>query len=79
LPLQKVLNANISLIDRYHRSAIPRRFALEPYIDTQLLNSQSNDPAKVSPFDLQWWIDHALDPSKITFVENVPQANDALF
>jgi len=48
LPLQKVLNANISLIDRYFRSAVPRRFALEPYIDTQLMNTQSNDPSKRS-------------------------------
>jgi hypothetical protein len=77
LPLQKVLNANISLIDRYFRSAVPRRFAREPFIDTQLLNSQSNDPAKVTPV----YIDEG-SPLKIpdlTGVENVPVPNNAIF
>ena len=44
LPLQKVLNANISLLDRYFRNAIARRFALEPYIDTQ-----SSTPSPTTP------------------------------
>ena len=78
LPLQKILNATISLYDRYLRGGVARRWAGEPVIDTDALNRQANDPGKVSPFDLQWCIDHAVDPAKITFVENVPQPNDAM-
>lgn len=77
LPLQKVLNANISLLDRYFRSAVPRRFALEPYIDTQLLNSQSNDPAKITP--VNGLEDKNLRIQDITGVESVPSPNDAIF
>lgn len=77
LPLQKVLNANISLIDRYFRSAVPRRFALEPYIDTQLLNSQSNDPSKVTP--VTGLEDKMLKIGDITGVEAVPSPNSAIF
>jgi hypothetical protein len=77
LPLQKVLNANISLIDRYFRSAVPRRFALEPYINTQLLNSQSNDPAKITP--VTGLEDKQLRIQDITGVENVPTPNNAIF
>lgn len=76
LPLQKVLNANISLLDRYFRNAIARRFAMEPYIDTQQINSQSNDPAKVTPVaDLSG---KGLKISDITGMENVPQPNTAM-
>ena len=52
LPLQKVLNANISLLDRYFRSAVARRFAKEGAIDTQLINTQSNDPANITAVKL---------------------------
>ena len=76
LPLQKVLNANISLLDRYFRNAIARRFAMEPYIDTQQLNSQSNDPAKVTAVsDLSG---KGLKIADITGMENVPQPNTAM-
>ena len=77
LPLQKVLNANISLIDRYFRSAIPRRFALEPYIDTQELNKQSNDPSKVTP--VTGLEDKMLKIGDITGLEAVPSPNSAIF
>jgi len=77
LPLQKVLNANISLIDRYFRAAVPRRFALEPYIDTQLLNSQSNDPGKVTP--VTGLEDKMLKIGDITGVESVPVPNTSIF
>ncbi len=77
LPLQKVLNANISLVDRYFRSAVPRRFALEPYIDTQLLNSQSNDPSKVTA--VTGLEDKQLRIQDITGVEAVPTPNSAIF
>ena len=76
LPLQKVLNANISLIDRYFRSAVPRRFAREPYVDTQLLNTQSNDPSKVTAV----YIDESspLKIQDITGLEAVPTPNTAI-
>lgn len=77
LPLQKVLNANISLIDRYFRAAVPRRFALEPYIDTQQLNSQSNDPSKVTA--VTGLEDKQLRIQDITGVESVPVPNNAIF
>jgi hypothetical protein len=77
LPLQKILNANISLIDRYFRSAIPRRFAMEPYVDTQLLNSQSNDPSKVTAVTLPE--SGLLKIADLTGVEQVPTPNDAIF
>lgn len=76
LPLQKVLNANISLLDRYFRSAVPRRYALEPYIDTQQLNSQSNDPAKVTAITGLEGRNLTID--QITGIEKVPQPNSAL-
>ena len=78
LPIQKVLNATISLYDRYLRGGVARRWAGEPVIDTEALNRQANDPGKVSAFDLQWCIQNNVDPAKITFVENVPQPNDAM-
>lgn len=76
LPLQKVLNANISLLDRYNRSAIPRRYAMEPYINTQLLNTQSNDPAKVTPITGLEGKNLTID--MITGVEKVPVPNNTL-
>jgi hypothetical protein len=77
LPLQKVLNANISLIDRYHRSAIPRRFAAEGPLDTQLMNSQANDPAKVTAVYLEGA--NGLKIPDLTGIENVPVPNDSIF
>jgi len=76
LPLQKVLNAEISLIDRYHRSAIARRYALEPYIDTQQLNSQTNDPSKVTP--VTGIEGKNLKISDITGMDSVPVPNTSL-
>ncbi len=76
LPLQKVLNANISLLDRYFRNAIARRFAMEPYIDTQLLNQTSNDPAKVTAIaDMSG---KGLKIGDVTGIEMVPQPNTAI-
>jgi hypothetical protein len=75
LPLQKVLNANISLLDRYNRNAIARRYALEPYIDTQLLNSQSNDPAKVTPVT---GLQPGMTLDSVTSIEKVPVPNNTL-
>lgn len=78
LPIQKVLNATISLIDRYNRAAIARRFAGEPAIDVEAINQQSNDPAKITPVDLEWLAQHNMTMEQITAIEKVPTANDAI-
>jgi hypothetical protein len=77
LPLQKILNANISLVDRYFRSGVPRRFVGEPYVDSQQMNSQSNDPAKATPVYMDK-LAQGVKLSDITAVENVPQLNTAI-
>ena len=78
LPLQKVLNANISLADRYFRQGIARRFAGEPYVNVQQVNTQINDPGKITGVAMD-----ALPPgtkiSDITGVEQVPSPNGSLF
>jgi hypothetical protein len=76
LPIQKVLNANISLLDRYFRSCVPRRYAMEPYIDVQAMNSQSNDPAKATPVT---GLPSGMTIPQITGVENVPQPTTGIF
>lgn len=78
LPIQKVLNATISLYDRYFRGAIPRRYAGEPVIDVEAANQQSNDPAKFTPIDLEWLVQHGLTIDQVTGIEKVAQPNDAI-
>lgn len=78
LPIQKVLNATISLYDRYFRAAVPKRFAGEPVIDVEAMNQQSNDPAKAIPVDLQWLVDHQMTIDGVTGIEKVPSPNDAI-
>lgn len=76
LPLQKILNANISLLDRYFRGAVARRFAAEGPLDVQAMNAQANDPAKITPVKLDGT---AQKISDLTGIEAVPQPNDAIF
>ena len=78
LPIQKVLNATISLYDRYFRAAVPRRMAGEPVIDVEAANAQSNDPAKFTPVDLEWLSQHNMKISDVTGIEQVPQPNVAI-
>ena len=78
LPIQKVLNATISLYDRYFRAAVPKRFGGEPVIDVEAINQQSNDPAKIIPVDLQWLADHQMTIEGVTGIEKVPSPNDAI-
>ena len=78
LPIQKVLNASISLYDRYFRGAVPRRYAMEPVIDVEAANQQSNDPAKFTPVDGEWLVQHNLTIQGVTGIETVPQPNDAI-
>ena len=78
LPIQKVLNATISLYDRYFRGAVPRRYAMEPAIDVEAANQQTNDPAKFTPVDGEWITQHNMTIEGITGIEKVPQPNDAI-
>lgn len=78
LPIQKVLNATVSLYDRYFRAAIPRRMAGEPVIDVEAANSQTNDPAKFTPVDLEWLAQHNMRIQDVTGIETVPQPNIAM-
>jgi hypothetical protein len=78
MPIQKVMNATISLQDRYIRGGVARRYAGEPVIDVEALNFQSNDPAKITPFDLTYCIEKGIDPASATFVEQVVPPNETI-
>ena len=75
LPMQKILNANIGLLDRYFRNAIARRFAAEGPLDVEQMNQTSNDPAKVTGVVLE----AGQKISDLTGIETVPQPNDTQF
>lgn len=74
LPLQKILNAEISLLDRYFRSAIARRFHDSEAVNSEAINGQANDPAKSTPLMLK----AGQKISEVTGVEAVAQPNDAM-
>lgn len=78
LPIQKVLNATISLLDRYFRGAVPRRFGMEPYLDCEATNQQTNDPAKITPVDGKMLVSDGLTIDAITGIEKVPEPNPTL-
>ena len=75
LPLQKILNAEISLVDRQFRAAIARRFHNSERINSETLNGQINDPAKSTPVLVQNANEKIAD---FTAVENVPAANTSI-
>jgi hypothetical protein len=77
LPLQKILNANISLLDRYFRAAVPRRYAAEGPIDTETINRQSNDPGKVTPVSMKS-LPAGTRIADLTAIETVPTPNGAM-
>jgi hypothetical protein len=74
LPLQKVLNSEISLVDRWFRSAIPRRFHSSEDIDSETINGQINDPSKSTPVLLA----SNRTISDMTGIESVPQPNNSM-
>ncbi len=74
LPLQKILNANISLLDRYFRSGVARRYVDSEVIDAQLINTQSNDPANITPLKLR----DGQTIQQATGVEAVSSPNTAM-
>lgn len=75
LPLQKRLNANVALLDRYFRSCVPRKFHAADAIDSEAINGQSNDPAKSTPLLLK--ADQTID--MVTGVEKVPTPAPGMF
>lgn len=77
LPIQKTLNARVSLDDRYTRGAVARRMALEGPIDVQQMNRQSNDPAQTIPV-LASAIPAGQTLDNCFAVEKVPQPNSTM-
>ena len=75
LPLQKILNANINLLDRYFRNCIARRFHDAEAINSEAINTQSNDPAKSTPVKRK----PGESISDYTGVENVPEPKTGIF
>lgn len=73
LPIQKILNANMTLINRYFVGCVPRRLATGE-MNVQAMNAQGNDPAKVTEIMLQ--PGQTLD--QVTGIEKVPTPSDAL-
>jgi len=74
LPLQKILNANISLLDRYFRTTVPKRFILSGAIDNDAAGNWRNDPNTSVPVMLQ----PGQNIADITGVENVPSPNNSM-
>jgi hypothetical protein len=74
LPLQKILNQNISLLVRYFVACVPRRFGDAEALDIEAINSQSNDPGNITGVKLgpQQTID------SVTGIEKVPQPTTGL-
>lgn len=75
LPMQKILNANISLIDRYFRSTVARKFHDSEAINSEAIAGQSNDPAKSTPVLLK--AGQSIDT--VTGVEKVPTPTNGIF
>lgn len=75
LPLQKILNQNISLLVRYFVGCIPRRFAAEGPIDVDALNQQTSDPSIVTGVMMDNPTQRIQD---LTGIENVPQPTTGL-
>ena len=71
LPIQKVVNANITLTHRYFQTCVPRRFALEGPINVAAMNAQRNDPALATAVDPNKLPPAGLDG--VTSIEKVPQ------
>lgn len=74
LPLQKILNQNISLLVKYFVGCVPRRFAAEGPLDVEAINQQTNDPSIITSV--------LLGPTQtidqVTGIEKVPQPTTGL-
>jgi hypothetical protein len=75
LPLQKILNANFGLLDRYFRACVPRKFHDTEAINSEAIAEQNNDPAKSTPVLLK--TNQKIDD--ITGVERVPTPTSGIF
>jgi hypothetical protein len=68
LPIQKRLNANLSLADRIFRSSVARRFADAEALDVEVYSKLPNDPDVIIPVKR-----NAMDSmDNITSLEKVP-------
>lgn len=74
LPLQKILNQNISLLVKYFVGCVPRRFAAEGPIDGDAINQQANDPSLTTMVKLE--PGQSID--NVTGIEKVPQPTTGL-
>ena len=74
LPLQKILNANMALFDRYMRSCVPRKFHDSEAINSEAMAAQHQDPSKSTPLLLK----AGQTIANITGVEQVPQPTTGL-
>lgn len=77
LPLQKILNINISLVHKYFVGCVPRRFFKAGIISAEAMNAQSSDPSHATELELDFSQGEQI--SNVTGIENVPSPNDALF
>ena len=78
LPIQKILNATISLYDRYFRATVPRRFVMEPYIDAEAMRQRSSSPDQIVPVDGASVAAAGMTLDGITAIEKTPQPSDAM-
>jgi hypothetical protein len=74
LPLQKILNQNISLLVKYFVGCVPRRFAAEGPIDVTAMNQQANDPSLTTAVMLE----NGQTIDSVTGIEKVPQPTTGL-
>jgi hypothetical protein len=74
LPLQKILNQNISLLVKYFVGCIPRRFAAEGPLDVAAMNQQTSDPSITTPVLLE----NGQTIDSVTGIEKVPQPTTGL-
>jgi hypothetical protein len=71
LPIQKVLNANMTLVNRYFVGCVPKRYAMEGPINVSAANQQANDPARIIGVDKNQ-IPSGMTIDNITGIEKVP-------
>jgi len=74
LPLQKILNQNISLLVRYFVGCVPRRYAAEGPLDVAAMNQTTNDPSLITPVVLE----AGQKIGDLTGMDNVPQPTTGL-
>lgn len=74
LPLQKILNINLSLLHKYFVGCIPRRFFKEGVVNGEAINAQQSDPSHMTGLELE----PGDTIQTVTGIENVPQPTTGL-